>query len=120
MTASNKICNATKQYQVTVKVDEPLKGEIRGTSPVCVGSSVHISASSYSADTYVWTTKGVSVGETSDIVVTPSATTTYEMQMIRGACTATDHYEVVVVPIPEILSMDSVGVRDRIVQVNYP
>ena len=81
------------------------------------GSSVHISASSYGADTYVWTTDGVSVGENADILVTPSATTTYEVKMTRGNCTATDHYEAVIVPIPEILSMDSVGICDRVVQV---
>ena len=117
LTASNETCNATKQYQVTVKVDEPLKGEITGTAPVCEGGSVHVSASTYGADAYVWTIDGVSVGENADIVVTPSATTTYEVKMTRGTCAATDHYEAVVVPIPEILSMDSVGIRDRVVQV---
>lgn len=115
--AHNEICNANKSYQVAVKVDEPLKGTIVGNTPVCEGETVHFSASSYGAETYAWMVNGTAVGNAADVVATPTETTTYDVRMSRGACSAAAQYVAEIVPIPEILSMDSVGIRKRMVQV---
>ena len=46
-------------------------------------------------------------------VVTPAETSTYKVDMTRGVCTATDEIQILVTTHPLIISMDSVGIRDR-------
>ena len=112
--AYNEACDNKETYTVKVNVDEPLTGEIIGDSPICETKSSSISAASYEASTYVWTTGGsTEVAVSSDIRVTPLETTTYVVDMTRGTCTAQDQFTVVVTSNPKILSMDSVGIRDR-------
>lgn len=110
--AYNKTCDSYLPITVTVKVDEPLSGSITGDSPICEGSSSVLSASSYDAATYQWTTSGTTVGTTADITVFPPVTTQYNLNMTRGTCVASDQYTVTVTSNPEIISVDSVGVRD--------
>jgi gliding motility-associated-like protein len=110
--AYNKTCDSYLPITVTVKVDEPLSGSIIGDSPICEGSSSLLSASSYDAETYQWTTSGTTVGTTADITVYPPVTTQYNLNMTRGRCEANDQYTVTVTSNPEIISVDSVGVRD--------
>lgn len=110
--AYNKTCDSYLPITVTVKVDEPLSGSITGDSPICEGSSSLLSASSYDAETYQWTTSGTTVGTTADITVYPPVTTQYNLNMTRGRCEANDQYTVTVTSNPEIISVDSVGVRD--------
>ncbi len=114
--AYNATCDSYKQYQVTVKVDEPLNGSVTGNAPVCEGDPVQFSAATYEASTYAWTTGGTAVGNTADITDHPSVTTTYDVAMTRGVCTATAQYVAEVASIPVIVAMDSVGIRDREVQ----
>ena len=110
--AYNRTCDSYLPITVTVKVDEPLSGSITGDSPICEGSSSVLSASSYDAATYQWTTSGTTVGTTADIAVFPPVTTQYNLNMTRGTCVASDQYTVTVTSNPEIISVDSVGVRD--------
>lgn len=110
--AYNRTCDSYLPITVTVKVDEPLSGSITGDSPICEGSSSVLSASSYDAATYQWTTSGTTVGTTADITVFPPVTTQYNLNMTRGTCVASDQYTVTVTSNPEIVSVDSVGVRD--------
>lgn len=112
--AYNEACDNKETYTVKVNVDEPLTGEIVGDSPICETKSSSISAASYDASTYVWTMGGsTEVATSANIVVTPLETTTYVVDMTRGTCTAQDQFTVVVTSNPKILSMDSVGIRDR-------
>ena len=100
---------------MTVDVDEPLKGNIATTSAqTCEGSSITINAGSYSAATYSWTSPaftGVKYG--AQITEYPAETTTYTVAMSRGTCTHEDSITINVNSKPVILSIDSIGVRDR-------
>ena len=111
VTASNSGCERT--YQVSVNVDEALKGNIVGKTPICEATKSAISAESYNADTYTWTLEEDTIALTSATTVTPTATSSYKVDMTRGACTASDRITIVVSSNPIILSMDSVGIRDR-------
>lgn len=112
LSARNESCE--KPYQVSVKVDESLKGTIDGTNTICEGFSSKITAKSYDATTYLWTTNGsTDTVTTAEILAEPLETTTYKVDMTRGTCTAQDEIMVVVTTNPKILSMDSVGIRDR-------
>ncbi|MBR0502120.1 MAG: T9SS type B sorting domain-containing protein [Paludibacteraceae bacterium] len=110
--ARNESCE--KNYQVSVKVDEPLTGTLEATSPICEGFTAKINANSYNATTYLWTMGGsTEVATTAEAVVKPMETTAYVVDMTRGTCSAQDQITVVVTTNPKILSMDSVGIRDR-------
>ena len=109
--ANNSGCKKT--YQVTIKVDEPLKGKLAGETPICEGASSTISAESYDAATYTWSLNGMPVALSATTTVTPAETSTYKVDMTRGVCTASDEIQIMVTTHPVILSMDSVGIRDR-------
>ena len=110
--ARNESCE--KNYQVSVKVDEPLTGTLEATTPICEGFTAKINADSYNATTYLWTMGGsTEVATTAEAVVKPMETTAYVVDMTRGTCSAQDQITVVVTTNPKILSMDSVGIRDR-------
>ncbi len=112
LTARNESCE--KNYQVSVKVDEPLTGTLEATTPICEGFTAKINADSYNATTYLWTMGGsTEVATTAEAVVKPLETTAYVVDMTRGTCSAQDQITVVVTTNPKILSMDSVGIRDR-------
>ena len=111
VTANNSGCKKT--YQVTIKVDEPLKGKLAGVTPICEGASSTITAESYDAATYTWSLNGTPVALSAATVVTPAETSTYKVDMTRGVCTATDEIQILVTTHPLIISMDSVGIRDR-------
>ena len=110
--ARNESCE--KNYQVSVKVDEPLTGTLEATTPICEGFTAKINANSYNATTYLWTMGGsTEVATTAEAVVKPMETTAYVVDMARGTCSAQDQITVVVTTNPKILAMDSVGIRDR-------
>lgn len=110
--ARNESCE--KNYQVSVKVDEPLTGTLEATTPICEGFTAKINADSYNATTYLWTMGGsTEVATTAEAVVKPMETTAYVVDMTRGTCSAQDQITVVVTTNPKILAMDSVGIRDR-------
>ncbi len=111
VTASNSGCERT--YQVSVKVDEALKGDLTGVTTICEGNKTTLSAESYEATTYAWSLANEPVATTATTTVRPEATSTYKVDVTRGACTATDEIRVVVTTHPIILSMDSAGIRDR-------
>lgn len=112
--AYNAACNNKENYIVNVNVDEALKGMIEGDSPICETKSSTISAASYDASSYEWSTSGVpAFATTATTVVTPLETSLYVVDMKRGTCTAQDQFTVVVTSNPKILAMDSAGIRDR-------
>lgn len=112
--AYNAACNNKENYIVNVNVDEALKGTIEGDSPICEAKSSTISAASYDASSYEWSTSGVpAFATTATTVVTPLETSLYVVDMKRGTCTAQDQFTVVVTSNPKILAMDSAGIRDR-------
>ena len=111
VTASNSGCERT--YQVSVKVDEALKGDLTGVTTICEGNKTTLSAESYEATTYAWSLGDEPIATTAATTVSPEATSTYKVDVTRGVCTATDEIKVVVTTHPIILSMDSAGIRDR-------
>ena len=111
--AYNAQCRNSKEYEVSVRVDEPLRGELSGTEAMCEGEQGRVDAGAYAADTYSWSAGGEAVGTGSAISVAPEETTTYTVEMSRGTCTASDSHELRVTTIPVITSVDSIGVRDR-------
>lgn len=111
VTASNSGCERT--YQVSVKVDEALKGDLTGVTTICEGNKTTLSAESYEATTYAWSLGDEPIATTAATTVSPEATSTYKIDVTRGVCTATDEIKVVVTTHPIILSMDSAGIRDR-------
>ena len=116
--AVNAACSSEVPFAVTVEVIEPLKGELTGVSPICEGNASSVSAESYQAETYQWSVEGQVISDASSIAVNPTETTTYAVAMTRGTCEATANYVVSVTSNPEIVAMDSVGIRDREVQIN--
>ena len=116
--AVNTACSSEVPFAVTVEVIEPLKGELTGVSPICEGNASSVSAESYQAETYQWSVEGEVISDAASIAVNPTETTTYAVAMTRGLCEATDNFVVMVTSNPEIVAMDSVGIRDREVQVN--
>jgi gliding motility-associated-like protein len=111
--ATNSICGTSKPYEVKVKVDEPITGNISGVNAICEGQSTVLDASSFQAGTYSWSTNGSAVGVMDVINVSPAATATYELSMTRGLCSASASYTVLVSTNPVIMRIDSVALRDR-------
>ncbi len=111
--ATNSICGTSKPYEVKVKVDEPITGNITGVNAICEGQSTVLDASSFQAGTYSWSTNGSAVGVMDVINVSPAATATYELSMTRGLCSASASYTVLVSTNPVIMRIDSVALRDR-------
>ena len=111
--ATNSICGTSKPYEVKVKVDEPITGNIIGVNAICEGQSTVLDASSFQAGTYSWSTNGSAVGVMDVINVSPAATATYELSMTRGLCSASASYTVLVSTNPVIMRIDSVALRDR-------
>ena len=112
--AYNAFCNNSKTYSVQVLVDEPLKGQITGISEICEGGQTSFEASSYDATTYMWTTSiDTSFALGDRLIVQPTQTASYYLEMTRGLCSAKDTFVVTVHTNPVISSIDSIGVRDR-------
>lgn len=111
--ATNSICGTSKSYEVTVNVDEPISGEITGINAICEGQSTMLDASSFQAGTYSWMAAGTPLGVMDVINVSPAQTTTYELNMTRGLCSASASYQVIVSTNPVIVRIDSVALRDR-------
>ena len=121
LTASYSICSEVTKY-VTVRVDRPLVGELKGPEIICEGTTATIDASDYNSDTYTWTSqddekfpeKAVSPA----IYVTPTYSSTYNVEMTRGECSAEDSWSVIVSAKPEIVSIDSIKYHTRTIQVS--
>jgi gliding motility-associated-like protein len=111
--AYNEFCGKSEKFEVKVKVDEPLTGEITGTERMCEGESGRIDASQYAASQYVWTANGEEIGTSPSMSVKPAETTAYSLEMTRGKCSASDEFTLEVTSIPVILSVDSIDVRTR-------
>ena len=111
--AYNEFCGKSKSYDVKVKVDEPLTGSIAGDEKICEGNQSRVDASSYEATAYTWVANGDTIGTSPSMSVKPSETTTYQVLLSRGQCTAEDSHELEVASHPVIISVDSVGVRVR-------
>ena len=111
--AFNSICNSTEKYPVKVLVDEALSGSISGRNAICENESTTLNATAYDASTYTWKEGATVLAQSGVVTVKPLVTTTYEVEMTRGKCSATDNYMVEVTTNPVIVSVDSVGVRDR-------
>jgi gliding motility-associated-like protein len=111
--ATNSICGTSQPFEVTVKVDEPISGEITGINAICEGQSTMLDASSFQAGTYSWIADGTPLGVMDVINVSPAQTTTYELNMTRGLCSASASYQVIVSTNPVIVRIDSVALRDR-------
>ena len=94
-----------------MKVDKPLIGEITGDYIICEGNASVLDASSFSATTYIWNDGS----NGSRISVTPEATTLYSVEMKRGECSSEAEFEVVVNTKPVIISVDSIGLRTRLI-----
>jgi gliding motility-associated-like protein len=104
-----------QSFTAMVKIDEALHGSIVATLPqICEGISTTINAGSYNAYTYSWTSTALDIVKPeSRVTVSPAETTTYMLDMSRGVCTAADAITIDVNSKPVILSIDSVGVRNR-------
>lgn len=111
--ATNSICGTSRTFEVTVNVDEPISGEITGINAICEGQSTMLDASSFQAGTYSWMAAGTPLGVMDVINVSPAQTTTYELNMTRGLCSASAFYQVIVSTNPVIVRIDSVALRDR-------
>lgn len=111
--ATNSICGTSRTFEVTVNVDEPISGEITGINAICEGQSTMLDASSFQAGTYSWMADGTPLGVMDVINVSPAQTTTYELNMTRGLCSASASYQVIVSTNPVIVRIDSVALRDR-------
>jgi gliding motility-associated-like protein/uncharacterized repeat protein (TIGR01451 family) len=117
ITANYDICQVYTG-EVTVKVDEPLTGTLSSDSPICEGETVTLDASSYGADEYAWHSSNLS-GSHGGATLTdrPLTGARYYVAMTRSKCAAVDSIEVSVNSRPRIVSIDSVGIRDRAVIV---
>jgi len=114
--AGNAVCSE-QHFPVDVKVDKPLTGSIwtnDENAAICEGFTITMNASSYNADTYSWTSSAF-VGEKQTAMITesPEATTTYYVNMTRGACTGRDEITIEVNGKPVIDRIDSLDVRVR-------
>ena len=72
-----------------------------------------MNATDYSASVYSWSANGSLLSNSGVLTVKPTETTTYIVDMERGMCKASDNFTVEVTSIPTIVSVDSVGIRDR-------
>jgi len=104
-------CEAS--FSVPVKIDEALNGSLKDVETICEGNSIRLDASSYEADTYVWTLPNLTQKFGAIQTEYPSQTSTYYVDIQRGACHEETSITVEVNGKPVILSIDSVGVRDR-------
>lgn len=111
--AYNDFCQTSKEYDVQVLVDEPLKGDITGVSEVCEGFEATFDASSYDATTYTWYPDTIGLTASPVQIVKPTESTQYTVDMVRGLCSASDTFVVIVHSNPVIESIDSIALRDR-------
>ncbi|MCQ2218801.1 MAG: T9SS type B sorting domain-containing protein [Paludibacteraceae bacterium] len=106
--------------QTTLMVDEPISGEVTGETPICQGATTTLDASSFDAAEYVWTAEDDStyyeMGAT--ISAKLDSTRQFLLSMTRGTCTKDASFEVRVTSIPEIVSVDSISLRDRKIQLD--
>jgi len=104
----------TTPTTVPVYVDEPLSATLPVDPSICEGFSATIDASAYQATSYIWTANEKPVGSGAKVSVTPKVTTTYQVDMMRGECEATDYVTVTVNSNPVIARIDTtLGVRIR-------
>ncbi len=115
--AYNRLCASEAQFIVPIQVDEPLSGVISGKKAICEKESAILNATDYNASIYSWSDGSDVISNSGKVTVNPSVTTVYTLEMERGKCKASDYFEVAVASIPTIVSVDSVGVRDRQVLV---
>jgi gliding motility-associated-like protein len=103
-----------KEGSIPVKIDEALNGKIESNDPVCEGASVQISADSYQADKYVWTSSAFE-GEKSGSILNETLTSTsrYEVTVTRGKCTVVQDAIIEIGAPPRIAFIDSIDVRSR-------
>lgn len=113
--AYNSICDRSKSWPVTVKVDEPLKGEITGVAEICQGDKATFDAAIYEASTYMWSSSDSSAVMSDKALqeVSPNVSSSYFLEMTRGRCTAKDTFVVTVHSNPVVTRVDSIALRDR-------
>jgi len=98
---------------IKIYVDDLWNGRITANTPICKDEIVTINAG-YNANTYIWTSPAFDdEKEIALIIESPAETTTYNLHVSRGECEATDSVTIQVNTRPVILSIDSLGVRDK-------
>ena len=104
----------------TLSVDEPITGEVTGDTPICEGSTTTLDASSFDAAEYIWTADDDSTYLAMGATITERLDTTrlFHLSMTRGTCTKDTTFGVKVTSIPVIVNVDSVGLRDRKVEMD--
>lgn len=112
LVASYAYCQ-DREFVVNLKVDEALKGEIKGEDRICEGAVAELDASSFEAVKYAWSSDSFE-GEkhTDKISVSSEYDTYYQLFMERGLCSMVIDYFVEVASVPQIEKVDSVSYQD--------
>jgi len=103
-------CTATDSLLITVLPAAPVNAG--QDTAICLGQSVHLSASSSGSGTYSWSpVAGLSATNIHNPIATPGATTTYIVTLAyANGCSATDNVLITVNPIPTLtLTSDPPG-----------
>lgn len=88
VTVSNAQCSATDTISVSIQT---ISLNVSGGGTICAGSSVQLSADAGISASYNWTpSASLSSASISNPIATPSATTTYTVTAVNGACSATN------------------------------
>ena len=77
------VVDGSNTYSVQVKKNMPNVTIQASTTEVCAGESVTLTATQIAGATYAWTPN---VGTDNEVVVTPTATTTYKVVVTSGTC----------------------------------
>ncbi len=98
-----------------LNVDEPISGLVNGLTPICQGASTVVDASSFDAATYIWTKENDSIFVQYGPSITANLfeSTTFKVNMTRGACKKDTTFDVEVTSLPVIVGIDSTGIRSR-------
>lgn len=101
--------------QVELLVDEPIAGEVVGETPICQGATTTLDASSFDASEYIWTASDDSTYYEMGATLTArlDSSRTFFLSMTRGTCAKDTMFDVKVTTIPEIVGVDSIGLRER-------
>ena len=103
-------CSAADSLLITVKPAAPVNAGL--DSAICIGESVHLSATSAGSGTYSWSpATGLSATNIHNPIATPNTTTTYVVTLsYSNGCSATDNVIVTVNPTPTlVLTSDPPG-----------
>ncbi|MFW5658663.1 MAG: PKD domain-containing protein, partial [Bacteroidota bacterium] len=95
-------CSPDTSYTVTATVAEPVTLTVSSDSTICEGDDVTLTATGaggFNDYTYTWSTPGASPQTGSSITVSPTATTTYTVEMTEATCQQTPLSETVVVEV---------------------